>query len=313
MGIILNLLFLIIGMGLLIKGADFFVSGASSLARKLKVPSMIIGLTIVAIGTSLPELVVSITSALKGSPDMSLGNVVGSNMFNTFLILGCVTLMSGVLIKQETRRIDLPILFIANMLLCVFSLNGLNRFECFYMFVIFVWYIVILIKNAKQNAQVEAEIEKPLTNTRTIIYLILGVCAVILGGEFVSTTATALAISFGMSEALVGLTILAMGTSLPELVTSLVALKKGENDIALGNVIGSNIANILLIIGLVGTINPIPVSITILTDIVILLVTTVIFGLMCYKSDKLDKKYGYALIIIYICYLTFTIIRNYCF
>ena len=313
MSIILNLLFLIIGMGLLIKGADFFVSGASSLARKLKVPSMIIGLTIVAIGTSLPELVVSITSALKGSPDMSLGNVVGSNMFNTFLILGCVALMSGVLIKQETRKIDLPILFIANMLLCVFSLNGLTRFECFYMFVIFIWYIVILIKNAEQGIQVEAEIEKPLTNTRTILYLILGVCAVILGGEFVSTTATSLAISFGMSEALVGLTILAMGTSLPELVTSLVALKKGENDIALGNVIGSNIANILLIIGLVGTINPIPVSITILTDIVILLVTTVIFGLMCYKSDKLDKKYGYALIIIYICYLTFTIIRNYCF
>ena len=313
MSIILNLLFLVIGMGLLIKGADFFVGGASSLARKLKVPSMIIGLTIVAIGTSLPELVVSITSALKGSPDMSLGNVVGSNMFNTFLILGCVALMSGVLIKQETRKIDLPILFIANMLLCVFSLNGLTRFECFYMFVIFVWYIVILIKNAKQNAQVVAEIEKPLTNTRTILYLILGVCAVILGGEFVSTTATSLAISFGMSEALVGLTILAMGTSLPELVTSLVALKKGENDIALGNVIGSNIANLLLIIGLVGTINPIPVSITILTDIVILLVTTVIFGLMCYKSDKLDKKYGYALIIIYICYLTFTIIRNYCF
>lgn len=313
MTIFLNLLFLIIGMGLLIKGADFFVSGASSLARRLKIPSMIIGLTIVAIGTSLPELVVSITSALKGSPDMSVGNVVGSNMFNTFLILGCVALMTNISIKPETRKIDLPILFIATMLICAFSLNGLTRFECFYMFIIFIWYIVILIKNAKQNIQVQAEIEKPLTITRTILYLILGVIAVILGGEFVSTTASTLAICFGMSEALVGLTVLAMGTSLPELVTSLVALKKGENDIALGNVIGSNIANILLIIGLVGTINPISISITILTDIVILLVTTVIFGVMCYKSDKLDKRYGYALIIIYICYLAFTIIRNYCF
>ena len=316
MSIILNLLFLIICMGLLIKGADFFVSGASSLARKLKVPSMIIGLTIVAIGTSLPELVISVTSALKGSADMSVGNVIGSNIFNTFLILGVVSFFTTINISKDVRKLDLPILFIITTLFCVLGTNGLNRFECVYMLIIFISYIYKLVTNAKRDSQLQLNDSTDIKDYKVwqiVLLLIGGISMVVLGGEFASTTATSLAISFGMSEALVGLTILAVGTSLPELVTSVIAIKKGENDIALGNVIGSNIANILLILGLVGTISPINVSTVILTDMVILTITTCFFYLLCNRFDSLNKKHSYILIMIYAMYLIFTIVRNYCF
>lgn len=338
MTIFLNILFLAVGMVLLIKGADFFVSGASSVAKRLKVPSMFIGLTIVALGTSLPELSVSVTSAFSNSIDMSVGNIVGSNLLNMLFILGIVACFKPIKLDKSTAKIDLPFLIAITGCLTLFALdtildssnsNLISRTESIIFLVLLFLYTYILIFNANRtrkrkirqaiylNSQnvIEqtSQEEKVLKIWQIIIYLVFGLGAVVFGGECVSTTAKYLAIQIGMSEALVGLTIVAVGTSLPELVTSVVAAKKGENDLALGNVIGSNIINISLILGLVGIIGQIPISIEILTDVLILFITTICFSIICIKTKSLGKREGIILFCIYIIYVIFTIIRNYCF
>lgn len=337
MAIFLNILFLIIGMALLIKGADFFVSGASAVAERLKVPSMFIGLTIVALGTSLPELSVSITSAISGSIDMSVGNIVGSNLFNMLLILGLISIFSPVPMSASTRKIDFPFLLVVTALLLLFSLdvflngaitNTLSRSESIIFLLILALYLYILIANANRKRKRQIKQEKYLKTAEELnteqdkkqmkiwqiaLCLVFGLAAVVFGGECVSTTAQFLAIKMGMSEALVGLTIVAVGTSLPELVTSVVAAKKGENDLALGNVIGSNIMNISLILGSVSLIGQAPVSSVILTDIAILLGTTIIFVILCSRKNSIKRKEGIFLLSLYIAYIAFAIIRNYCF
>ena len=336
MTIFLNILFLVIGMVLLIKGADFFVSGASAIAKKLKVPSIFIGLTIVALGTSLPELSVSVTSAISGSVDLSVGNIVGSNVFNMMLILGLVAIASPIKMATTTQKIDLPFLFAVTGMLMLFGFdtwldnsqnNMLSRVESILFLIILILYLFILISNAKKkrthtitqeaqqlasSEQVE-QTEKDLKIWQIILYVTLGLAAVVFGGECVSTTAKFLAIKMGMSEALVGLTIVAVGTSLPELVTSVVAAKKKENDLALGNVIGSNIMNITLILGSVGAIAQAPISMVILTDIIILFAFTFIFTFFCVRKDNISKREGIVLLSLYIAYIAFAIIRNYCF
>ncbi len=354
MPIFLNILFLIIGMVLLIKGADFFVSGASEVARRLKVPAMFVGLTIVSIGTSLPELSVSITSAISGSIDMAVGNIVGSNLFNMLLILGLIAMFKPVVMEDSTKKIDLPFLIAVTGILMLFGfdrfLNGetenmLSRTESIILIILLALYLYILITNAnrKRKRQLKQEKyiaemqknevddfvvfgkditnesklsstpEKTLKVWQIILYVVLGLAAVVFGGECVSTTSQYLAVAMGMSEALVGLTIVAVGTSLPELVTSVVAAKKGENDLALGNVIGSSIMNISLILGSVGLIAQAPISMAIVTDIVILFVSTIMFSVMCIKGKDISRLEGAILFGMYISYLTFAIIRNYCF
>lgn len=339
MTIFLNVLFLIIGMALLIKGADFFVGGASAVAKKLKVPSIFIGLTIVALGTSLPELSVSITSAVAGSVDMSVGNVVGSNMFNMLIVIGLVALFKPVSMSKSSGKIDFPFLIAITGVFTLFGmdviLNGqtaniLSRTESIILIILLALYMTILIFNAKRtrkrklkqenyykqlNIQIYEEKDdiKDLKVWQIILYLVLGLGAVVFGGECVSTTAEFLALQMGMSEALVGLTIVALGTSLPELVTSVVAAKKGENDLALGNVVGSNIMNISLILGSVGLIGQAPISSVILTDMVILFVSTIVFVACCWQKEKISKLEGAIFIFIYIAYLVFAIVRNYCF
>jgi len=326
-------------MVLLIKGADFFVSGASSVASRLKVPSIFIGLTIVALGTSLPELSVSITSAISGSIDMSVGNIVGSNLFNMLFILGLIAIFNPVKMSKATNKIDFPFLIAITGIFTLFGfdiiLNGessniLSRTESIILVILLVLYLSILIFNAnrsrkrklKQNKYFEENNfelpkeetqEKQLKVWQIILYLILGLGAVVFGGECVSTTAQYLAIKMGMSEALVGLTIVAFGTSLPELVTSVVASKKGENDLALGNVVGSNIMNISLILGSVGIISQAPISTVILTDMLILFASTIIFVIACMHKSEISKKEGILFVGIYVAYLAFAIIRNYCF
>lgn len=336
MDIFLNILFLVLGMILLIKGADFFVSGASAVATKLKVPSMFIGLTVVALGTSLPELSVSITSAISNSIDMSVGNIVGSNLFNMMFVLGFVALFSPVPMSKTTQKIDFPFLIAVTAILTLCSLdtflngataNVLSRTESILLLIILVLYLYILISNAnrKRKRQIKQEkylgiqstenqpVEKQLKIWQIILYLVLGLAAVVFGGECVSTTAKFLAIKMGMSEALVGLTIVAFGTSLPELATSAIASKKGENDLALGNVIGSNIINISLILGSVGLIAQAPVSSVIVTDVIILLASTLIFTFFCSRKSDINKKEGILFMLIYFAYIAFAIIRNYCF
>ncbi len=332
MTIFLNVLFLIVGMALLIKGADFFVSGASGVAKRLKVPSMFIGLTIVALGTSLPEFSVSVTSAIADSIDMSVGNIVGSNLFNMLFILGIVALFSPIPVSKETQKTDFPFLVLVTFLLLLFGfdmildgaeINMLSRIESILLLAIMVLYLIILIKNAKKSraetlGQIQENLEqekdeKQLKIWQIVLFMIGGLAAVVFGGECVSTTAKFLAIEMGMSEALVGLTIVALGTSLPELATSVIASRKGENDIALGNVIGSNILNISLILGTVGTITQVPISSVILTDMAILFVSTLVFLIICKNKDNISKKEGMVLLLMYLAYLAFAIIRNYCF
>lgn len=350
MEIFLNILFLIIGMVLLIKGADFFVSGASAVAKKLKVPSIIIGLTIVALGTSLPELAVSITSAIKGSVDLAVGNVVGSNISNMCLILGLSAIFNKIVLQEDTRKFDLPFVILVTGLLVLFScdvfLDGstqsvVSRTESIVLLGLLVFYTITQIKHAKAKNQfcessepvvektdfdndkkenAEAGEEKPVEKKekelkvwQIVVYLIIGLAAVVFGGECVSSTAKFLALKAGMSEALVGLTIVAVGTSLPELATSIIAAKKGETDLALGNVIGSNIANIILILGVVGVITPMAVSQTILTDLLILFIFTLVFVFMSLRKKQVGKMEGVILLCMYISYITFAVVRNYCF
>lgn len=336
MEIFLNVLFLIIGMALLIKGADFFVDGASAVAKKLKVPDMFIGLTIVALGTSLPELSVSIASAIKHSVDLSVGNVVGSNLFNMLFIIGVIAIFKPVYTSTSNKKLDFPFLLLVTALLLLFSadtiLNGatsniLSRTESIIFVAILVFYTTILIINAKkegntpvfdhpQNAGVENATQKPepqLKVWQIVLYLILGLAGVVFGAECVCTTSQFLAIKMGMSEALVGLTIVAVGTSLPELTTSIIAAKKGNNDLALGNVLGSNIINISLILGVVGVIGQAAVSNLVLVDIAILFVCTCIFSALSITGGKVTKPKGIILTLMYVAYTAFAIVRNYCF
>lgn len=337
MTIFLNILFLIVGMALLIKGADFFVSGASAVAERLKVPSLFIGLTIVALGTSLPELSVSITSAINGSIDMSVGNVVGSNLFNMLVVMGLISLFSPVPMSVSSKKIDFPFLLVVTAFLLLFGLdsflngapsNAISRTESILFLLILVLYLYILISNANRKRKRQLKQEKYLKTAeelnaeqnkkqmkiwQIILCLVLGLAAVVFGGECVSTTAQYLALKMGMSEALVGLTIVAVGTSLPELVTSVVAAKKGENDLALGNVVGSNIMNISLILGSVSLIGQAPVSSVILTDIAILLGITIVFVILCSRKNDINRKEGIFLLSLYIAYIAFAIVRNYCF
>lgn len=338
MEIFLNILFLIIGMALLIFGADFFVTGASAVAKRLKIPSIIIGLTIVAIGTSLPEFSVSLISAIGGNMDLSAGNIVGSNLMNMLLILGVVALIRPIPIERQSKKFDLPLLMLVTTLLLLFSadkiINGANadflsRSECIVFLIIFIFYTTMQIVFAKKsNGQVNFEqtsnstcppqpevqkTEKQLKGWQIALCLVLGLGAVVFGGECVTSTAKFLAIKAGMSEALVGLTVVAMGTSLPELATSVVAAKKGDMGLSLGNVVGSNIVNIILILGAVGLFGAIPISAVILTDTLILFATTAIFLGMCYTKSKIDRWEGGLLLAMYLGYLAFAIVRNYCF
>lgn len=331
MAIFLNILFLILGMVLLIKGADYFVSGASAIAKKLKVPSLFIGLTIVALGTSLPELSVSVTSAINNSIDLSVGNIVGSNLFNMLFVLGLIAILKPIPLQKTSKKIELPFFVATTGILMLFGfdiwLNGdtknvLSRTESIILIVILILYMYVLISNAYKKRKssklenpelIEEEENTNLKVWQIILYVVLGLSAVVFGGECVSSTAQFLALKMGMSEALVGLTIVALGTSLPELVTSVVAAKKGENELALGNVIGSNIMNISLILGSVGLIAKAPISTDIVVDLIILFVTTMIFAWFCIRKDNISKREGIVLLTLYIAYITFAIIRNYCF
>lgn len=334
MQIFLNILFLAIGMVLLIKGADFFVDGASSVAKKLKVPALFIGLTIIALGTSLPELSVSVASAVKNSTDMSVGNIIGSNMMNMFLILGIVILIKPVPVHKSSKKIDFPFLIGITLLLLLFCAdkfinrsgeNIITRSESIVLIATLVVYIFMLIFNAKKEHKAMFNeganyIEQPkedgikiLKTWQIILCLLIGPFAIVLGAEFVSTTAQFLALKMGMSEALVGLTIVAVGTSLPELTTNVIAAVKGENNLALGNIIGSSVINIALILGVVGTITQISISTTLLIDVLILTVCTIIFSVLCMTKNKISRWKGAVFVLMYIAYMTFAIVRNYCF
>lgn len=315
-----NWLLLIVGMVLLIKGADFFVDGSSGIARKFKIPSIIIGLTLVSLGTSAPEISISINAVLAGSSEMSVGNVVGSNICNIFLILGMSAIFTPLFISKDIKKYDIPIMVGIFVLLMFFAYvitpNVINWWEGLILLFLFIGYTVFLILRTKPQEQTKEFEEKKPNITKCIIFVVLGLAAIIFGGNLVVNNAQSIALELGMSETLVSLTIVAVGTSLPELVTSVVAAFKKEGDIAVGNVIGSCIFNIILILGLASIVAPIgpaeylTVQAGVLLDVVIMLSGGGVLLLISCFSKKISRWQGIAMLITYVAYIVYIIIRN---
>ena len=300
----MNIISLIIGFILLIKGADLFVDSASGIAKRFGIPSLIIGMTIVAMGTSAPELSVSITSAIKGLNDMSIANVVGSNIFNTLMILGVSSLFNK--LKINSYKDIIVMMFSSVMLLTCCINNKLGIMNGIVLLVVFALFMLGQIKNVKNNETEDETHHRPML--LTVVLGIIGMCAIIGGGNLVVNSASTIAMTLGMSENLVGLTIVAMGTSLPEFITSVIATRKGEIDIAVGNVVGSNIFNILFVLGVAGIINPMSISFVAICDIAILVIVSALI-LFVTRKKEINKYNGLMLIAIYVCYLCYTIIR----
>ncbi len=314
MEILTQLFGLIIGMTLLIKGADWFVEGSSSIAKSLKIPSLIIGLTLVSIGTSLPELGVSLSASLAGSNDISLGNIIGSDIFNSFVVIGASALFVPLTVSKDMKKYDLPIFMGLCVLLGLFAFvispEKLELWESVIVFALLFVYIIHLFLRTRNDESAEEEI----TSNGKAWYVnaamaLLGVGCIIYGADVVVEAAKFIAAKAGMNENLVGLTVVAVGTSLPELVTSMVAAKKGEHDIAVGNAVGSNIFNIVLILGLTSTITPATVGMAYIADFGFMLLSGVMVYLMSMKKMKISKTNGIILIATYAVYLAFIVVR----
>lgn len=300
-------LFLIVGFVLLVKGADFFVDGSSSVARLLKVPSLIIGLTIVAMGTSAPEASVSITAALKHSSGLSVGNIVGSNMFNLLVVIGVSALISPFITDRQIVKRDLPVNAAMIAALAVFCADGkIGRIEGAVLLSGMIIYILVLIRNALKNRE-EGEDIKTLTPIMSILYITGGIIGIILGGNVVVDSATDIAKHFGLSDTIIGLTIVAVGTSLPELVTSVVAAKKGESALSLGNAVGSCMFNVLFILGASSIITPQTITADIMINCVILLFVSVLLWIIGKSRERVTRLEGLVCVLLYIAYTIYLI------
>lgn len=318
---VVPILLIILGFVLLIKGADFLVDGASSLAKRFNIPDIIIGLTIVSIGTSMPELFVSSTSAMNGSSDMAIGNIIGSNLCNLLMILGISTIIKPVKFQKETRLIEIPLCLIITIIFAIFcnTSGTISRIEALiliFLFVLFIIYTIIMGKKGKEfdaeNAIIEIkEDNKPLSLKNSIILIVLGIVGLKIGGDLTVENATNLARMFNVSEKIIGLTILAIGTSLPELVTSVTAAIKGNSDIAIGNIIGSNIFNILLIIGVSAIISPLTYNFTYNIQIAILVLSTIVLSIfpIIPPKNEMSRFNGLIYLIIYIIYMVILFVR----
>ena len=298
---------LIVGFVLLIKGADFFVDGASSIAGKLKVPSLIIGLTVVSMGTSMPEAAVSISASLSGDNAISLGNVIGSNIFNFLMVVGISSIILPIATDSDILKRDMPInLGITAVLMIMLIDNKFTRLEAIILLVLFVSYMFLLVRSALKN-RVEAEETKIMTWAKSLIFVGLGLAAIICGGVTVVHGAKTVASTLGMSDTLISLTVVAIGTSLPELVTSVVAAKKGDSGIAMGNVVGSNIFNILFILGSAGTIKPMVSNREFFIDSIILIGVSVMMLAFAFTKKKTGRIEGSICVLVYVAYTTYII------
>ena len=335
MKILLDVIILLAGFVLLIKGADYFIDGSVSIAKKIKIPSIVVGLTIVAIGTSLPELAVSSMASLKQSNTIAISNVVGSNIFNLLMVLGITSLFINIHVKKSVLKREFPLLSVISAVLIflaadtlwfggiigkvnIFKLeNGnttigeISRMDGILLLVLFVGFIIWTVMYALKKRTGEQEDDGAiLSNLKCALYIVGGVIAIMLGGELVVDSAKSLALAAGMSETLVGLTVVAMGTSLPELVTSVVAGRKGEADLAIGNVVGSNISNILLVLGLSAAISPVTVTIMNVIDAIIVLAATIIVFLFSATHRTIKRKEGILLVFMYAIYMIYIIYRQ---
>ena len=321
----MNYLLLVIGFVLLVKGADFFVDGSSSVAKILKVPAIVIGLTVVAFGTSLPELSVSVTAAVSGNNDLAVSNVLGSNVFNLLVVLGCCALVNPVQAKWALLKKEFPFsIFISVILLLLVSdfsvakvIRGedtftLGRLGGILFLILFLIYIYATVKAAlasRRERTGEEEDYKLMSPLKSALYILGGIAGIALGGDLVVDSASAIAETFGLSQTFIGLTIVALGTSLPELVTSVVAAGKGENDLAVGNVVGSNIFNILLILGVSATITPISLDVTAVYDTFILIIASLIVYIAAISKREIRKAEGAGFLLAYLMFFVYILIR----
>ncbi len=349
-------LMLVVGFVLLVKGADIFVDGSSSVARQLRIPTIIIGLTIVAMGTSLPELAVSLTASMADSNSMAISNVIGSNIFNTMVVVGVCAILTPVAVQRETLRRDIPFAILCAILLLVLGCIGMSvgRLDAAILLGVFVGFLVNLVRSALRARKETAVTESVVANTgdrkkgvevdesgqgevqqssesvkaeassisdedsetvkdlpmwQSILYIIVGIIAIKFGGDWTVDAAKSIALTIGMSETLVGLTIVSVGTSLPELVTSIVAARKKEVDMALGNAFGSNVFNILMVLGVAAAISPVALIMENVIDIIMLIVISVMVWFFARNDECITRREGVAMVGVYAAYLVYIIVR----
>lgn len=324
MELIKSIIILVIGFVLLLKGADYFVEGSSSVAKQLRIPSMIIGMTIVAMGTSLPECAVSVTASLTGNNTLAVSNVVGSNIFNLMVVCGACALFAPLTIEKDTLKKEFPLSIFCAALLMVLGYIGmiLGHIDGVVFLILFAGYLLWMINSAKKARAVHKEDElmkeegefvdeeiKLIPMWKCAIYIIGGMIAIKYGGDFVVDSASSIALAFGLSQTLIGLTIVALGTSLPELMTSIVAARKNEVDMALGNVIGSNIFNILLVLGVAAAISPVAFLMDNIIDTIVLIVMSLVVLVFAWTSKVINRKEGIAMLCMYVVYMVYICIR----
>ena len=321
------ILLLAVGFAFLVKGADYFVEGSSSIAKKLKVPPIIIGLTIVAMGTSLPETAVSVTASLVQNNELAVSNVVGSNIFNLMFVIGVCSILTPIMVQKATVVRDIPLSLGCALFLLVLGISGLGdktgmtlgHADGVIFLIVFAGYIFTMVRSAMkaraagQKVEIEGVEEcdnmKELSYGKSILFLIVGAAAIAFGGDLTVDTASRIAIELGMSQTLVGLTIVSIGTSLPELVTSVVAARKNEVDMAVGNAVGSNIFNILMVLGISSAISPVALIRENIIDIVLLMVFSVMVWIFAGTRKKIERKEGIIMVVVYLVYCAYIIAR----
>lgn len=308
----LQMLLLALGFFLLVKGADWFVEGASGIADKFGIPQLVIGLTIVAMGTSAPETAVSITAALKGNASIAVGNVVGSNILNVLIILGISSVITSIAVAKTTVRYEIPIMLAITLLMLVFGANSgtICLWEGIVLLLCFVGYLAYMFVMVKKGEMQSEEIEsgnKPVW--KMLLAGVVGLGLIILGSDITVDAATALAKIFGMSEKFIGLTVVAFGTSLPELFTSVIAARKGKADIAIGNIVGSNIFNILFVIGTSALIIPVVFEMSFVIDCLVAVGAGVVLWLCVFRKKKLNRLDGVIMLICYAAYFVYLLVK----
>lgn len=313
MEVVLQAVLLVVGFALLMKGADWFVEGASKIADRLGIPQLVIGLTIVAMGTSLPEAAVSISAALKGNAGITIGNIVGSNILNVLIILGITSVIRTVAVQNSTIRYEIPFTIFVTALLAVLGLqdNQVSRIEGVVLWVFMIIYLLYLLKMAKSGASMEEEEtqkpEKPDALGKLLLMLVVGMVMIVFGSDVTVDAATVLAKIFGMDDRLIGLTIVALGTSLPELVTSATAAVKGKADIAVGNIVGSNIFNVLFVVGTAAMITPVVYSANFMIDSIVAVAVMVLLLVCVIPKKRLARPAGIVMLLGYAAYFVYLI------
>lgn len=304
---ILNIVLLILGIVVVLKSADWLTDGSVALAERMGISQMVIGLTIVALGTSMPEFCVSLVSAIKGTSDLAVGNVVGSNIFNSMLIVGCAAMVAPMTIPKTTVRKDIPFALIASIVLFMMIVNGdeadISRLEAGILVLMLAIYMFFTLKNAKDTTAVGTEKKEFMNPWRAIAFLLLGLVGLVLGSNVFVDNASALARVLGVSDAVIGLTVVAGGTSMPELATSIVAARKGNSGIAIGNVLGSNVFNILFILGVTGVISPMSINGITSLDLSMMIISMILLWLFSYTKFTIERWEGAVLALLFVGYM----------